>query len=304
MNLKLVLATALFQTVLAIPFPGKSSHDASVNQDSLPLLGGESSPVTSPEIHNTPESSSSSKDASKSTGGDGQYSGLPITSGFISSTSVSGSSMVTLTTSHSTAAKATSAADSQKQETTIASATSTTSASTVSPSSSSAPSTSSTADAGYKTWKVVGVAVIAVFAIALVTVTVVFFDRWRDFLCDVIMGRKRSHGNEDLVPDWEKGSWEFSTGEDSRYPAAHSLDTIPKHQPWPLESAVQPGLKRNKSEIIHQHSGPVPVFVNFQTPPSNKEGPTKNLTHSATSPAALSRQDSRIAHNDAYTAYA
>ena len=292
MILKLVLVIVLLQAALAIPFPSESSHNTSVNQDSLPLLGpdpGDSSPVASQETHGT-------KDTSKSTGEDGQYSGLPVTGGLILSTGGTSPSMTAPTTSHSTAVRTTSAASSQ-QEIPSASTTSATSTSNVSPTGSSAPSTSSAADAGYKIWKVVGVAVIVIFAVALVIVTVVFFDRWKDFLCDVIMGRKRSHGNEDLVPDWEKGSWEFSTGD-------NSLEPTPKHQRWPPEGTVLSGLKRNKSEIMHQHSGPVPVFVNFQAPPNNQEGHMRNLAYSATSPAALSRQNSRATHNDAYTAYA
>ena len=291
MIVKLMLVIALLRAALAIPFPSKSSHNTSVNQDSLPLLGldpGDSPPVASQETHST----SSPKDDSKSTGGDGQYSGL-LTGGFVPSTRET--SVTALTTTRS-AARATSAASSQ-QDIPSASATSGTSTSIVSPTGSSAPSTSSSADAGYKTWKVVGVAVTVIFAVALIIVTVVFFDRGKDFLCDVVIGKKWSHGNEDLVPDWEKGSWEFSTGDDSIKPTF-------KHKPWPPEGAVQLGLKRNKSEIMHQHSGPDPVFVKFQIPPNNQEGHTMNLTYSATSPAVLSRQNSRTTHHDAYTAYA
>lgn len=60
-------------------------------------------------------------------------------------------------------------------------------------------------------WRVIGVAVIAVSVIGSAILAVVFFDQWWRFVHDVCGGRrrKRKEGVEELVPDWEKGSWEY-----------------------------------------------------------------------------------------------
>ncbi|KAI0046616.1 hypothetical protein FA95DRAFT_1351953 [Auriscalpium vulgare] len=65
-------------------------------------------------------------------------------------------------------------------------------------------------------WRVIGVAVIAVSVIGAGILAVVFFDQWWGFLRDVCGGRRRKHkrGIEQLVPDWEKGSWEYKVEDD------------------------------------------------------------------------------------------
>ncbi|KAI9445059.1 hypothetical protein H4582DRAFT_879730 [Lactarius indigo] len=62
-------------------------------------------------------------------------------------------------------------------------------------------------------WRVVGIAVIAVSVVGTTILAVVFFDQWWSFLCDVCGRRKRrrKYGKEELVPDWERGSWVFRT---------------------------------------------------------------------------------------------
>lgn len=65
-------------------------------------------------------------------------------------------------------------------------------------------------------WKVIGVAVIAVSVIGAGILGVVFFDHWWRFLRDLAAcGGSRSRGGpggEELVPDWEKQSWEYQLG--------------------------------------------------------------------------------------------
>jgi hypothetical protein len=60
-------------------------------------------------------------------------------------------------------------------------------------------------------WRVVGIAVIAVSVVSTTILAVVFFDQWWSFLGDVCGRRKkgRKSGKEELVPDWERRSWEF-----------------------------------------------------------------------------------------------
>jgi hypothetical protein len=60
-------------------------------------------------------------------------------------------------------------------------------------------------------WRVVGIAVIAVSVVGTTILAVVFFDQWWSFLGDVCGRRKqgRKSGKEELVPDWERRSWQF-----------------------------------------------------------------------------------------------
>ena len=65
-------------------------------------------------------------------------------------------------------------------------------------------------------WRVIGIAVIAISAVGTVILLVVFFDQWWGFLCDVCgrRRRRRGGGKEELVPDWERGTWEYKVEED------------------------------------------------------------------------------------------
>ena len=59
-------------------------------------------------------------------------------------------------------------------------------------------------------WRVVGIAVIAVSVVGTTILAIVFFDQWWSFLGDVCGRRKRrKSGKEELVPDWERRSWQF-----------------------------------------------------------------------------------------------
>ncbi|THH17374.1 hypothetical protein EW146_g3421 [Bondarzewia mesenterica] len=65
-------------------------------------------------------------------------------------------------------------------------------------------------------WKVIGVAVIAVSVVGAAILAVVFFDHWWRFLKDLAScGWARGRGDlgeEQLVPDWDKRSWEYQVG--------------------------------------------------------------------------------------------
>ena len=79
-------------------------------------------------------------------------------------------------------------------------------------------------------WRVVGIAVIAVSVVGTTILAVVFFDQWWSFLGDVCGRRKKrgKSGKEELVPDWERRSWEFRI-EDS-LPAYPSFGSPPTRQ--------------------------------------------------------------------------
>lgn len=96
-------------------------------------------------------------------------------------------------------------------------ATSTSSTPSPSPSSSKPPSAT-------KEWKIIGVAVIAFSTVAAILLLTVFFDSWTRFLKDLFGRRTNRDGDEELVPDWEKASWDVRLGPDRhRYPSFASL---------------------------------------------------------------------------------
>lgn len=82
-------------------------------------------------------------------------------------------------------------------------------------------------------WRVIGIAVIAISAVGTVILLVVFFDQWWGFLCDVC-GRRRKRrggGKEELVPDWERGTWEYKVEKDNlNLPMYPSFGSPPAQQ--------------------------------------------------------------------------
>ena len=100
-------------------------------------------------------------------------------------------------------------------------------------------------------WRMIGIAVIAVSAVGAMILIVVFFDQWWEFLCDVCGRRRKWHGGgkEELVPDWERASWEFKV-EDDTFPAYPSFVSTPaiqvlegvatRAQPWKVDMARGP----------------------------------------------------------------
>jgi hypothetical protein len=82
-----------------------------------------------------------------------------------------------------------------------------------------------------KQWKIIGIAVIVVSIVVAVIFVVVFFDQWWSFLCDMVVGKRTGDWKENLVPDWEKRSWEFKRVSD-QYPPAPPFpsELATKHQ--------------------------------------------------------------------------
>ena len=79
-------------------------------------------------------------------------------------------------------------------------------------------------------WKVIGIAVIAIAFITTVVLAITFFDSWWGFLRAIFRGDKHNGGDEKLVPDWDKRSWEYnlSIEDGHRYPTMASLESIVK----------------------------------------------------------------------------
>jgi hypothetical protein len=99
-------------------------------------------------------------------------------------------------------------------------------------------------------WRMIGIAVIAVSVVGAMILVVVFFDQWWGFLCDVCGRRRKWHrgGKEELVPDWERASWDFKVKvEDDPFPAYPSFGSPPAiqvregvatcAQPWKVDMA-------------------------------------------------------------------
>lgn len=97
---------------------------------------------------------------------------------------------------------------------------------------------SSGGDNGNSQWKIIGVAVIAFSAVAAILLLAVFFDQWWRFVKDMIGRRKAKDSVEEIVPDWEKASWEVRFGDDRhRYPSFSSMP----------DKSTAPGLVRGRS---------------------------------------------------------
>ena len=79
-------------------------------------------------------------------------------------------------------------------------------------------------------WKVIGIAVITITFITTVVLAITFFDSWWGFLRAIFFGDKRNGGDENLVPDWDRQSWEYNLSKEDghRYPTMASLESIVK----------------------------------------------------------------------------
>lgn len=103
-------------------------------------------------------------------------------------------------------------------------------------------------------WRMIGIAVIAVSVVGTMILVVVFFDQWWGFLCDVCGHRRRWYGGgkEELVPDWQRASWEFKIeGEDlPEYPSFGS--------PPAMQAQVQEGpithMQSPQVEMVQRHN--------------------------------------------------
>ncbi|KAG6817912.1 hypothetical protein H0H87_012380 [Tephrocybe sp. NHM501043] len=79
-----------------------------------------------------------------------------------------------------------------------------------------------------KQWKIIGLVVICITFIALTTLMIVFFDAWWGFLRALVCRRKYGQEREDMVPDWEKRSWEYKipVPSEERYPTTGSMENL------------------------------------------------------------------------------
>jgi hypothetical protein len=168
-------------------------------------------------------------------------------------------------------------------------------------------------------WRVIGIAVIAVSTVGAMILVVVFFDQWWGFLCDVCGRRRKWYGGgkEELVPDWERASWEFKV-EDDTLPAYPSFVSTPaiqvqegvatRAQPWKVDMArgpdhlVYPPLwapKDNGREVGKQGAPCGPSIQNvMQFSPSGFVNEV--TTYKCHSPLSRSNTERTTASEDAY----
>ena len=72
------------------------------------------------------------------------------------------------------------------------------------------PNSDSSSGSGMNSWKIIGIGVMSVAGVTLLVIGTAFHDAIFRALCGSF--RRRKEGEEDLVPDWHRGSWRF--GED------------------------------------------------------------------------------------------
>jgi hypothetical protein len=169
-------------------------------------------------------------------------------------------------------------------------------------------------------WHVIGIAVIAVSAVGTMILLVVFFDQWWGFLCDVCGRRRKWHGRgkEDLVPDWERASWEFKVEDDKAFPTYPSFGSPPaiqvqegvatRTQPWKFDMArgpdhiVNPPLwaPKDNCRVVGTQGVPCgPSRQNvMQFSPSGFDNEV--TTHKCHSPLNRSNTERTTASEDAY----
>ncbi|KAG6873222.1 hypothetical protein C0995_001576 [Termitomyces sp. Mi166 len=79
-----------------------------------------------------------------------------------------------------------------------------------------------------KQWKIIGLVVICITFIGVSTLAIVFFDAWWGFLRAVVCRRRYGQEREDMVPDWEKRSWEYKIPipNEDRYTTTGSTENL------------------------------------------------------------------------------
>jgi hypothetical protein len=158
---------------------------------------------------------------------------------------------------------------------------------------------------------VIGIAVIAVSVVGTMILAIVFFDQWWGFLCDVCGRRRkwRGGGKEELVPDWERGSWGFKI-EDGNLPAYPSFGSPPAMQTQEgVATRAQVDMAyRHDQKVSPDHSGSPPLWA----PKDNGQvlgtqgvpcGPTRQhvvTAYELHSPLSRSNTEKSTASEDAY----
>ena len=111
-------------------------------------------------------------------------------------------------------------------------------------------------------WKVIGIAVIAIAVISTVVLAITFFDSWWRFLRAIFLGDKRNGGDEKLVPDWDKQSWEYDLSKEDghRYPTLASLESIVNNNKTPDPKSMIAGINSSPfvtaTRLSQQHDFP------------------------------------------------
>ncbi|KAJ3573557.1 hypothetical protein NP233_g2371 [Leucocoprinus birnbaumii] len=131
-------------------------------------------------------------------------------------------------------------------------------------------------------WKVIGIGIITVGLIATVILSIIFFDSWWNFLCDIFCGRRRkrgkNQGQETMVPDFGTRDWEFKLANEDghRYPTMSSLADIAEGQ-----GRKPPGEFRSAPTSSTELLSPRPPFlldVDFAQASSGEPLARKNST--------------------------
>lgn len=164
-------------------------------------------------------------------------------------------------------------------------------------------------------WRVIGIAVIAVSAVGTILLVVVFFDQWWGFLCDVCGRRRKWHGGgkEELVPDWERASWEFKVRDDTSpaYPSFGSPaiqvqeGAATRAQPWKVDVARGPDhlvcpplwAPKDNCRVLGTQGVPFGQNVTQFSPTAFANEVTTNKCHS---PLSRSNTERTTASENAY----
>jgi hypothetical protein len=111
----------------------------------------------------------------------------------------------------------------------------------------------------------IGIAVIVVSVVGTAILVIVFFDQWWGFLGDVCGRRKKrlGGGREELVPDWERGSWEFKI--EDNLPAYPSFGSPPALRTQ--EGALTHAQLRKADMPVDQRSDQGTLFDGLTFPP-------------------------------------
>ncbi|KAG6877493.1 hypothetical protein C0993_006763 [Termitomyces sp. T159_Od127] len=111
-----------------------------------------------------------------------------------------------------------------------------------------------------KQWKIIGLVVICITFIGVSTLAIVFFDAWWGFLRAVICRRRYSQEREDMVPDWEKRSWEYKipTLNEDPYTATSSMDNLTANAAGLGSGAgrIRGGMTQAPNHLPNPHAHP------------------------------------------------
>ena len=148
---------------------------------------------------------------------------------------------------------------------------------------------------GLNRWKIIGVGVISFGVVIALLLLSIFFDAWWRFLKDLInnwkfkrssrggngdvlgggrLGRGGKRDFEELVPDWEKASWEIRVESDrERYPSFSSL-------PQGLQRSGSTTNANTNANVNVNHLPPPPPPTHHHHRPGSQGSPALNREHS------------------------